>query len=142
MRICRRVYYQIVLKKSNATRKSRGDKFFSKDTVTKSHSVEANIKRKESYRNTAGKYQLSDGFIGTSGQIAEHLNCSNTYASVYCRNSLINDVTITRGRFKGLTFKKFKEGSLRLGSARINEWRDDKNPEDCQLQEEQIRYDR
>lgn len=46
------------------------------------------------------------------------------------------------GKCAELVAQNFKEGSLRLGSARINEWRDDKNPEDCQLQEEQIRYDR
>lgn len=38
--------------------------------------------------------------------------------------------------------QNFKEGSLRLGSARIENWRDDKNPEDCILQDEMIRYDR
>lgn len=38
--------------------------------------------------------------------------------------------------------QNFKEGSLRLGSARIENWRDDKNPEDCVLQDEMIRYDR
>lgn len=41
-----------------------------------------------------------------------------------------------------LIAQNFKEGSLRLGSARIEEWREDKNPEDCQLQDEMIRYDR
>lgn len=46
------------------------------------------------------------------------------------------------GKCAELVGQNFKEGSMRLGSARINEWRDDKNPEDCVLLEEQIRYDR
>lgn len=46
------------------------------------------------------------------------------------------------GRCAELVGQNFKEGSLRLGSARISEWRDDKTPEDCQLQDEMIRYDR
>lgn len=41
-----------------------------------------------------------------------------------------------------LVGQNLKEGSFRLGSARINEWRDDKKPEDCELQEEMVRYDR
>lgn len=47
-----------------------------------------------------------------------------------------------KGRCAELIAQNFKEGSMRLGSARINEWRDDKSPDDCQLLESQIRYDR
>lgn len=46
------------------------------------------------------------------------------------------------GKCAELIGQNFKEGSFRLGSARINEWRDDKKPEDCELLESQIRYDR
>lgn len=46
------------------------------------------------------------------------------------------------GKCAELVAQNFKEGSMRLGSARIGEWRDDKNPEDCVLQDEMIRYDR
>lgn len=46
------------------------------------------------------------------------------------------------GKCAELIAQNFKEGTLRLGSARIGEWRDDKTPEDCQLQDEMIRYDR
>lgn len=45
------------------------------------------------------------------------------------------------GKCAELTGQNFKKGSMRLGSARISEWRDDKNPEDCELQDEMIRYD-
>lgn len=46
------------------------------------------------------------------------------------------------GKCAELVGQNFKEGSFRLGSARINEWRPDKQPSDCQLLESQIRYDR
>ena len=41
-----------------------------------------------------------------------------------------------------LVCQNLKEGSFRAGSARIEQWRDDKNPEDCELQEEMVRFDR
>lgn len=46
------------------------------------------------------------------------------------------------GKVAEIVGQNFKEGSFRLGSARINEWRDDKKPEDCELLESQIKYDR
>lgn len=45
------------------------------------------------------------------------------------------------GKCAEIKAQNFKKGSFRLGSARIEEWRDDKNPEDCELQDSQIVYD-
>lgn len=39
-----------------------------------------------------------------------------------------------------LVGQDFNEKSLRLNSARINEWRDDKRPEDCSLSRDEIKF--
>lgn len=39
-----------------------------------------------------------------------------------------------------LVGQDFNEKSLRLNSARINEWRDDKTPEDCSLRKEEMKF--
>lgn len=45
------------------------------------------------------------------------------------------------GRCAELVCQNLKRGSFRAGSARISEWRDDKQPSDCELQDEMIRFD-
>lgn len=44
------------------------------------------------------------------------------------------------GKCAELIGQDFNSKSLQLNSARINEWRPDKNPEDCQLLREQMRF--
>lgn len=45
------------------------------------------------------------------------------------------------GKVAEIKAQNFKKGSLRMGSARINEWRDDKLPSDCELTDDMIVYD-
>lgn len=98
----------------------------------------------KSLRNYIGGFKFSTNYHNKEIEVAAVSNidlATRKAATSYDENGtpILNEEWL--GKCASLICQNFKKGSLRMGSARISEWRDDKTPEDCVLQDEMIIYD-
>lgn len=98
----------------------------------------------KSNENYIGGFKFSTNYQGRVIEIAAITNIDDATrkdATSYDSNGVPTLNTAWLNKCASVIGQAFERGSMRLRSARINEWRSDKNPEDCQLLPEQVKYD-